>query len=97
MHVEPASAARHTAPPPRSVIHGHRRYPPRDSWIAAVMFGEAARACALMSDGNATQPGPPHHGDQLPLSAKGERRPVWRTRAKIEANLEIRAVVGPTV
>ncbi len=70
---------------------------PGDSWIAAVEFGETARAQVLMSYGNATQPGSPHHGDQLPLLAKGELRPAWRTRAEIEANLESREVVGPAV
>jgi len=68
---------------------------PGDSWIAAVEFGETATARVLLSYGNATQPGSPHHGDQLPLLAKGEMRPAWRTRAEIEANLEAREVVGP--
>ena len=68
---------------------------PGDSWIAAVEFGETANARVLLSYGNATQPGSPHVGDQLPLLMKGEMRPAWRTRAEIEANLEAREVVGP--
>jgi acyl-homoserine-lactone acylase len=67
---------------------------PGDTWIAAVEFGATARARVLLSYGNATQPGSPHHGDQLPLLARGELRPAWRTRAEIEANLESREVVG---
>ncbi len=68
---------------------------PGDSWIAAVEFGETANAHVLLSYGNSTQPGSPHRGDQLPLLARGELRPAWRTRAEIEANLESREVVGP--
>ncbi len=70
---------------------------PGDSWIAAVEFGETATAHVLLSYGNASQPGSPHHGDQLPLLARGELRPCWRTRAEIEANLEAREVVGPAM
>jgi acyl-homoserine-lactone acylase len=44
--------------------------------------------------GNASQPGSPHVGDQLVLAAKGELRPVWRTREEIEANLELRESLG---
>jgi acyl-homoserine-lactone acylase len=69
---------------------------PGDTWIAAVEFGETAQAYVLMSYGNASQPGSPHHGDQLPLLARGELRPAWRTRAEIEANLESRELFGPT-
>ena len=47
-----------------------------------------------MTYGNASQPGSPHVGDQLPLAARGELRPAWRTRAEIEANLETRDVLG---
>ena len=65
-----------------------------DSYIAAVEFGEPVRAQVLMTYGNATQPGSPHIGDQLALSAKGELRPAWRTREEIEANLEAREVLG---
>ena len=46
------------------------------------------RAMALVSYGNASQPGSPHNGDQLKLAARKELRPVWRTRAEIEAHLE---------
>ncbi len=65
-----------------------------DSYIAAVEFADPVRAQALVSYGNASQPGSPHIGDQLALAAKGELRPVWRTRAEIEAHLEAREVLG---
>ncbi len=65
-----------------------------DSYVAAVEFGETVRAQVLMTYGNASQPGSPHIGDQLVLSANGEMRTAWRTREEIEANLEARDVLG---
>lgn len=63
-----------------------------DSYIAAIEFSNPIRAKVLITYGNATQPGSPHIGDQLPLYIRGELRPVWRTRKEIEANLESRKV-----
>lgn len=60
-----------------------------DSFVCAIEFGEKVQAKALLSYGNATQPGNPHVGDQLQLFAKKELRPVWYTRAEHEANLEL--------
>jgi acyl-homoserine-lactone acylase len=65
-----------------------------DTYIAAIEFRDPVRAQVLMTYGNASQPGSPHLGDQLPLSARGELRPAWRTRDEIEANLELREVLG---
>ena len=48
-----------------------------------------------MTYGNASQPNSPHLGDQLQLAARGELRPAWRTRADIEAHLEMRTEVRP--
>ena len=62
--------------------------------MAAVEFGETVRARVLLTYGNASQPGSPHVGDQLVLSANGEMRPAWRTREEIEANLEEREELG---
>ena len=45
---------------------------------------------ALMSYGNSSQPGSPHSTDQLPLFARQQLRPVWRTKKDIEAHLEAR-------
>jgi acyl-homoserine-lactone acylase len=58
-----------------------------DTFILGVEFSDPPRAEALLAYGNATQPGSPHSGDQLPLYSRTELRPVWRTRAEIEANL----------
>jgi len=58
-----------------------------DSFVAIVEFGPAVRASALLGYGNASQPGSPHRTDQLELLAHNELRPVWLTRAAIEAHL----------
>jgi acyl-homoserine-lactone acylase len=63
-----------------------------DTYIAAIEFSKQVRAKVLLTYGNATQPGNPHVGDQLPLYARNELRSVWRTRKEIEANLESRKV-----
>ena len=59
-----------------------------DSFVALVEFSQPVRAKALLSYGNASQPGSPHRGDQLDLFARKQLRPVWRTRKEIEAHLE---------
>jgi acyl-homoserine-lactone acylase len=62
-----------------------------DTYVAAVEFTrDGPRAQAVLSYGNASQPGSPHNGDQLRLIADGQMRPVWRSRADVEANLESR-------
>jgi len=63
-----------------------------DTYIAAIEFSNPVRAKVLTTYGNATQPGSPHIGDQLPLYVRNELRPVWRTRKEIEAHLESRNV-----
>ena len=63
-----------------------------DSYIAAIEFGNPVRAKALIGYGNSSQPGSPHRTDQLPLFARKELRPVWRTRQEVEAHLEARKV-----
>lgn len=65
-----------------------------DTYVGAVEFTpEGPRARAILSYGNASQPGSPHVRDQLPLLARGEMRPVWRTRAEVEANLAERTPI----
>mgnify|MGYP001819898044 CR=1 FL=1 len=59
-----------------------------DSYYAVLEFTpEGVRGRTLLSYGNASQPGSPHFGDQLELFTRQEMRPVWRTRAEVEANL----------
>jgi acyl-homoserine-lactone acylase len=64
-----------------------------DSYKAVIEFGDPVRAQALLSYGNASQPGSPHRTDQLELYSKKKYRPVWRTRKEIEANLERREII----
>jgi acyl-homoserine-lactone acylase len=61
-----------------------------DSYVAAIEFSQPVRAMALLSYGNATQPGSPHITDQLQLFTCKQLRPVWRTRKEVLANLEER-------
>lgn len=65
-----------------------------DSFVALVEFSQPVRAKALLSYGNASQPGSPHRGDQLVLFARKQLRPVWRTRKEIEAHLESTEVLS---
>ncbi len=59
-----------------------------DSYVCATEFGEEVKSKALLSYGNATQPGNPHVGDQLALFERKQLREVWFTRSEQEANLE---------
>jgi len=63
-----------------------------DTYVAAIEFSNPVRAMALLSYGNASQPGSPHLADQLPLFARKQLRPVWRTRQDIEAHLAERKI-----
>jgi acyl-homoserine-lactone acylase len=61
-----------------------------DTYVSVVEFGTPVRAQALLGYGNSSQPRSRHLGDQLQLFARKELRPVWRTRAEVERNLESR-------
>ncbi len=63
-----------------------------DSYVAAIEFSQPVKAMAVMSYGNASQPGSSHQTDQLDLVAKQQLRPVWLTRKDVEAHLEARQV-----
>jgi acyl-homoserine-lactone acylase len=60
-----------------------------DCFVAAVEFADPIRARVLTTYGNATQPGSPHRGDQLPLAAAQDLRPAWLSRAEVEDALEL--------
>lgn len=62
-----------------------------DSFVAAVEFGDAVRARALLTYGNATQPGL-WSPEQLTLYAQKQLRAVWLTREEVEANTVRREV-----
>jgi acyl-homoserine-lactone acylase len=67
----------------KTPIHG-------DGFTIALEFSNPIRAKSFVSYGDSSQPGSPHHTDQLPLVEHKQWRDVWRTRAEIEANLENR-------
>ena len=64
-----------------------------DSYEAVIEFSSPVRAMSLVAYGNASRAGSPHRTDQLPLFARKQFKPVWRTRAEVEANLERREVL----
>jgi len=66
-----------------------------DTFVAVVSFGAAPRASGLLTYGNASQPGSPHVGDQLPLFSARKLRPLWLTRDEVEQHLERREQAGP--
>jgi acyl-homoserine-lactone acylase len=72
---------------------GRRRVTHGDSYIAAIEFSTPVRARSLLVYGNASQPGSPHRTDQLGYHLRKELRPVWLTRAEVEANLSKREVL----
>jgi acyl-homoserine-lactone acylase len=67
----------------RTPVHG-------ETWVSMVEFGEPMRAEGLMSYGNSSQPGSPHHSDQLPYLAAKKFRTLWTTRAEVEQHVEER-------
>jgi acyl-homoserine-lactone acylase len=61
-----------------------------DSYVAVVEFARPLRARTLVGYGNWSQRGSRHRLDQLQLYSRKELKPVWLTRAEVEANLEKR-------
>jgi acyl-homoserine-lactone acylase len=61
-----------------------------DSYEAVIEFSSPVRAMSLVAYGNASRAGSPHRTDQLRLFAQKTFKPVWRTRAEVEAHLERR-------
>ncbi len=61
-----------------------------DSWYVVLEFSDPIRAQVLVAQGNATQPGSPHVGDQAVLFSEQRMRDAWLTRDEIEANLDMR-------
>ena len=59
-----------------------------DSYVAAIEFSNPVKARALLSYGNASQPGTTHKTDQLSLYSEKKLRPVFLDRNVIENHLE---------
>ena len=65
-----------------------------DTFYAVIEYSTPQRAEVLLNYGNWSKKGSKHVEDQLPLASRKEMRPMWRTKAEIEANLESRKVFG---
>jgi len=63
-----------------------------DTFYAVIEFSVPQRGEVLLNYGNWSKAGSRHIEDQLPLASRKQMRPMWRTRAEIEANLESRKV-----
>ena len=63
-----------------------------DTFYAVIEYSTPQRAEVLLNYGNWSKKGSRHIDDQLPLASRKEMRPMWRTKADIEANLEARKV-----
>ena len=61
-----------------------------DSFVAAVEFSNPVHAMSLVGYGNASRAGSPHRTDQLPFLSREQLKPVWMTRAEVEAHTERR-------
>jgi len=59
-----------------------------DSWVAVVEFGKQVRARVLLSYGNSSRAGSPHHGDQLKLFSEQELRDAWLSEAQLRGHVE---------
>ena len=65
-----------------------------DTWFAVIEIAQTgAKAEDLLGYGNWSKAGSPHVEDQMGLMSRNELRPVWRDRADVEANLELRTVL----
>jgi len=64
-----------------------------DSFEAVIEFASPVRAMSVVAYGNASRTGSPHRADQLALFSRKQFKPVWRTRAEIEAHVERREEV----
>ncbi len=67
----------------KTPIHG-------DGFTIAMEFSSPIRAKALVSYGESSQPGSPHHTDQLLLMREKQWRDVWRERADVLKHVEHR-------
>jgi acyl-homoserine-lactone acylase len=64
-----------------------------DTYYAITEFDKKVRAVAVLSYGNATQPGNKHAGDQLDLMSEKRMRPVLYYREDLEKNIEKRETI----
>ena len=61
--------------------------------MAVIEFGEKVRASALLSYGNATQPGNKHIGDQLKMLSEKKLRPVSLEKQVVLQSVEYKEIL----
>lgn len=61
-----------------------------DSFVAVIEFSNPVHAMSLVGYGNASRTGSPHRTDQLHFLSEQKLKPVWMTRAEVEAHTERR-------
>jgi len=66
-----------------------------ETWVFAIDFADPDNAMAVTSYSNASRQGSPHAGDQLPLYAQKQLRPIWRTVEDIESHKEFSETLNP--
>jgi acyl-homoserine-lactone acylase len=66
-----------------------KRYPIQgETWVSLVEFSTPIKAMGLMSYGASSQPGSPHHADQLKFLSTKTLRKLWYDRAEVEQHVE---------
>ncbi|MFT8777499.1 MAG: penicillin acylase family protein, partial [Gluconacetobacter liquefaciens] len=65
----------------RTPFHG-------ETWVSLVSFSTPMKAKGLLSYGNSSQPGSPHHTDQLSYLSSKTLRDLWLTRDEVEKHIE---------
>jgi len=59
-----------------------------ETYISMIEFSKPMKAMGMLTYGESSQPGAKHMGDQLPLLSKEQMRPIWLTRAEVDAHKE---------
>ncbi|MGY6770892.1 penicillin acylase family protein [Komagataeibacter sp. NFXK3] len=65
----------------RTPLHG-------ETWVSLVSFSTPMKAKGLLSYGNSSQPGSPHHSDQLSYLSSKTLRDLWLSRDVVEQHVE---------
>jgi acyl-homoserine-lactone acylase len=66
-----------------------------ETFRLAIEYSEPLRALGLLTYGNSSDPASPHYGDQLPIFARHELRPIWFTRDDVDHHSEFTEILKP--